>query len=100
MGANLQLRKRADRTAEPDNDGRFPLAGVELVGEAPAEHAFRYAWLFDAVREGWAEVSPDTVVLHLTGGDVTYRIVDNWPNGAGVNVELDTPAKSGRGKRG
>lgn len=91
MGVNLQLRKLADRAAGPDKDGNFPLAGVRLVGEAPQVHAFRYAYMFDAAREGWAEISGERFVMHLEGGDLSYRIVGQWDNRAGVHVELEQP---------
>lgn len=72
----------------------WPLAGVELVGDAPADHNFADILVGRAVAEGWAEfvnptvvttdgyernpvVTGDQIVLHLDTGDLTYDIVDH-----------------------
>lgn len=96
MGVQLTIRKLADRTAEPEtvttpgggSEQRYPLAGVKIVGDPPATHAFRYAYLAQAAGEGWVSMSGDQVVIHTVDGDVTYGITGRWPSGGGVDVEL------------
>lgn len=49
----LQLRKRADKTGEQDENGTWPLAHVELVGEAPKEHNFADTFVARALADGY-----------------------------------------------
>lgn len=96
MGAQLTIRKLADRPDDPDARPPYPLRGVQVVGEPPAEHAFKYAYLATAAGEGWATFGADTVVLHTVDGDVTYRITER--TASGVVVELEK--SSGRKRKG
>lgn len=90
----LELRKRADtsgpvvdeygtvlRTDGDENPPdftkgeRWPLARVELVGDPPAEHGFASSLVNRGLAEGWVSLSAGSLVLHVDGGDVFYRIL-------------------------
>jgi hypothetical protein len=76
MGKTLQLRKLADKAGDPPKKGEpWPLAGIELIGEAPQAHHFGAEFLGRAALEGWLSLTEGKIVLHLTDGDLAYRIV-------------------------
>ena len=88
----LELRKRADKTGpEPPAGEPWPLAGVELVGEAPKSHNFADTFVARAMQDGYLEfeemsiaategygrnpvVTGTAIVLHLAGGDLIYEV--------------------------
>lgn len=93
----LELRIRADKTGEPDGGGRWPIASVALVGDAPREHNFADTFVSRALADGYLEivnpravsaqvpagvqpyerdpvVTGDEIVLHLASGDLRYRV--------------------------
>lgn len=114
----LTLRKRADRSkgervvrfdeetgerklvnpATPGTDHEpWPLAGVELVGDAPKQHNFADSFVARALRDGYLEfknpraevtevdgvqysrnpvVTGDEIVLNLATGKLRYRVVE------------------------
>lgn len=97
----LKLRKRADKTGGEESraaDGSWPLAGVELVDDAPADHAFADTFVARAIRDGYLTfdeqtvattdvdgvpydrdpvVTGSTIVLHLTTGELRYRVLEH-----------------------
>jgi hypothetical protein len=68
--------------------------GFHLDGEAPAEHNFADCYVIRALREGYLEfeglrphvsddpyprdpvVTGDAIVLHLSGGDLRYEVLE------------------------
>lgn len=118
----LRIRKLADRSTgrreklhdpktgqpylyNPDTSGTdpepWPLAGVEFVGEPPAETIVPMRWVSQGVAEGWIErvgeqidhqpggplnnvwakthtfVQASQLVFKTVGGDVTYNVRHN-----------------------
>lgn len=96
----MMVRKLADRSGQPNENGTWPLAGVRLI-DPPDACAVPARWLLNAHREGWAEaeggepvvrpagppeapysshhvfVPLDRVVFHTVDGDIAYRVVRN-----------------------
>lgn len=100
----LVLRKRADKSGpEPDLEAgeAWPLAGVELVGAAPKNAELSTGYVARGQGEGWIElgglrlaedpsglwVHADEIILHLEGGAVRYKVVEN----PGYVADLDAP---------
>lgn len=90
----LVLRKRADKSGpEPDLAGgeSWPLAGVELVGEAPKNAQLSTGYVAQGQMEGWIElegfrvvedragiqVHAEAIVLKLVNGTLRYRVLEN-----------------------
>ncbi len=104
----LELRKRADKSGPaPDLEAgeSWPLARVELVGEAPAQHNFADSFVARAIADGYLEfenarvatpegyarnpvLTGDAIVLHLSTGDLRYEVLEH----PGRYVDPDEPS--------
>lgn len=68
----LGVRKRKDGTVEA---GRWdPEASRVIAGDYPRQHRFSTRWVTQHLVEGLVSVTPERLTLHLTDGDVAYRI--------------------------
>lgn len=89
----LELRIRADKSGKQDGDGRWPIAGVELVNDAPKEHNFADSFVSRALADGYLEfedqetsnsdgydrnpvISGSHIVLKLVSGDLRYKVLE------------------------
>lgn len=93
----LQLRIRADKTGDGPP---WPLASVELVGDAPRDHNFADSFVTKGLAGQYlsftnprpvasvlpADVSPyerdpvitgDEIVLHLASGELRYKVLEH-----------------------
>lgn len=90
-------RKLVNPATEGNEHEPWPLASVELVGDAPAKHNFADSFVARAMQDGYLELanpraeatevdgvsyerSPvmtgDEIVLHLANGDVRYKVLE------------------------